>query len=198
MSGLNLLYSDFNCSFCYAMHERLYEMNVLDRCEWRGVQHAPHLSTPMARWNGSLAAELRHEVTLVQRLAPGLAISLPPGKPNTRRAIELAASLLNQNAGRGMEFVRQAYRAFWCHGQDISDPVVLSRLAEGLGEGEVGEENRSLAQEWDAAWHATGQAGVPLLVSPEGEPLAGYVPVEEIRRFMQAHETRSPPVNHES
>ena len=151
MSGFHILYGDFNCPFCYAMHERLHEMDLLDRCEWRGVQHAPHLSTPMARWNGSLAAELHREVTLVQRLAPGLAISLPPGKPNTRRAIELAASLLNEDVGRGMEFVRQAYRAFWCNGQDISDPAVLSQLAEGLGEGAVSEEHRSMVQEWEAA-----------------------------------------------
>ena len=34
----NILYSDFNCPFCYAMHERLYEMTLLARCEWRGVQ----------------------------------------------------------------------------------------------------------------------------------------------------------------
>ena len=26
MPDINILYSDFNCPFCYAMHERLYEM----------------------------------------------------------------------------------------------------------------------------------------------------------------------------
>lgn len=185
MSGRYLLYSDFNCPFCYAMHERLDELHLLDRCAWRGVQHAPHLSQPMARWTGSPAAALRHEVTLVHRLAPELAISLPPGKPNTRRAIERAASLLAQDAGRGMEFVQRAYRVFWRNGRDLSDPLVLSPLFEGLGAGEVGKEDRRMAQEWDAAWQATGQAGVPLLVSPEGELLAGLAPEEEIRRFMQ-------------
>ena len=41
----------------------------------------------MKPWQGSLGAELRHEVTVVQRLAPGLPIPPPPGKPNTRPAI---------------------------------------------------------------------------------------------------------------
>jgi predicted DsbA family dithiol-disulfide isomerase len=132
MSDAYTLYSDFNCPFCYAMHERLHAMNLLHRCEWRGVQHVPHLSKPMARWSGTLGAELRHEVTLVQRLAPGLAIPLPPGKPNTQRAVELAVSLLRQDIGRGMEFVRQAYRAFWCEGEDLSDPTVLNRLAQAI------------------------------------------------------------------
>lgn len=26
------LYSDFNCPFCYALHEQLHEMNLIDRC----------------------------------------------------------------------------------------------------------------------------------------------------------------------
>ena len=183
MSNVSILYSDFNCPFCYAMHERLYEMCLLGHCEWRGVQHAPHLPKPMARWSGRLGAELTHEVRMVQRLAPGLVISLPLGKPNTRQAVEWAASLLRQDAGRGMEFVRQAYRAFWCEGRDLSDPSVLQQLAgESAVDGAV-EESCRIAQEWETAWRATGQAGVPLIVSPEGDLLVGCVPPEDVRRF---------------
>src|SRR5512147_506560 len=112
MSDAYTLYSDFNCPFCYAMHERLHEMKLLTLCEWRGVQHASYLPRPMKPWQGSLGAELRHEVAVVQRLAPGLPIALPPGKPNTRLAIERATGLLIRDRTRGMEFVRQVYRAF--------------------------------------------------------------------------------------
>ena len=183
MDSVSILYSDFNCPFCYAMHERLYEMSLLDRCAWRGVQHAPYLPKPMARWSGTLEAELAHEVRMVQRLAPGLVISLPLGKPNTRLAIEWAASLLRQDAGRGMEFVRQAYRAFWCEGLDLSDSLVLQQLAgESAVDGEA-EESCRIVQEWETAWHETGQAGVPLLVSPEGNQLVGCVSVEAVRQF---------------
>src|SRR5262245_45744306 len=119
------LFSDFNCPFCYALHERLYDLNLIDRCDWRGVQHAPHLPSPMKPWQGSLGAELRHEVAVVQRLAPELPITLPPGKPNTKPAIERAIALLGLNRTNGMEFIRRTYRAFWCEGQDISDRKVL-------------------------------------------------------------------------
>ncbi|MDO8355912.1 MAG: DsbA family protein [Nitrospirota bacterium] len=183
MSNVSILYSDFNCPFCYAMHERLYGMRLLDRCVWRGVQHAPHLPNPMAHWSGTLGAELAHEVRMVQRLAPGLAISLPLGKPNTRLAIEWAASMLRQDAGRGMEFVRQAYRAFWCEGLDLSDPLVLQWLAgESAVDGDA-EESRRIVQEWETAWHETGQAGVPLIVSPFGDQLVGCVSDDHVRRF---------------
>ncbi len=188
MNDLCTLYSDFNCPFCYAMHEWLHEMNLLDRCEWRGVQHALHLSRPMNIWQGSLGTELRHEVTVVQRLAPGLPIALPPGKPNTRPAIEQAVTLLRHDRSHGMTFVRETYRAFWCEGGDISDPAVLRQLVEQAGGspesmGPINHESRKVAQQWETAWHRTSQAGVPLIVSPEGDLLVGCVPPEEIRRF---------------
>jgi predicted DsbA family dithiol-disulfide isomerase len=183
-----LLYSDFNCPFCYALHERLHEENVLTRCEWRGVQHASQLPRPMKPWQGMLGAELRHEVTVVQRLAPGLPIALPPGKPNTKPAIEQAVALLQRDRSQGMVFVRETYRAFWCDGKDISDPDVLRRLVEQAGgstEGmdSTGAASRQVAQEWESAWHRTGQAGVPLLVSPEGDVLVGCVSSDQIRQF---------------
>lgn len=182
-AGTFFLYSDFNCPFCYALHERLNELGLLGRCEWRGVQHAPHLPRPMTPWDGSLGAELRHEVTVVQRLAPGLPISLPSGKPNTLPAIEQATALLRQDIQLGMNFVKRTYHAFWCEGQDISDPQILKQLAgEGFTE-DLDGESRVIAQKWETAWHATGQSGVPLVVSPDGDLLVGCVPADQVKSF---------------
>lgn len=185
-----LLFSDFNCPFCYALHERLHDLNLIDGCEWRGVQHAPYLPRPMKPWSGSLGAELQHEVSMVQRLAPGLPIALPPGKPNTLPAILLAVALLRKDLRSGMEFVRRTYHAFWCDGQDISDPAVLKNLAGEHGVEESDEDDHAIAQKWETAWHATGQNGVPILASPDGEVLVGCVPVEHVRQFFAGLEKR--------
>jgi predicted DsbA family dithiol-disulfide isomerase len=176
-----LLYSDFNCPFCYALHERLHNMDVLARCDWRGVQHAPYLPRPMKPWQGSRGAELRHEVEVVRRLAPGLAIALPKGKPNTRPAIEAAISILRHGRDQGFALVRNLYRAFWVDGRDISDTAVLAELAGNARD--TASATTHIAHEWEEAWHATGQAGVPLIVSPDGDLLVGCVPEEAIRRF---------------
>ncbi len=178
-----LLYSDFNCPFCYALHERLYELQLLDRCEWRGVQHAPHLPRPLKAWEGSLRAELRQEVAVVQRLAPGLPITLPPGKPNTGPAIAMAASLFQRNRDAGMQIVRALYHGFWVEGQDISNPLVLDEF--GITDG---SDLDQMVLEWEAAWHETGQAGVPLVVSPGGVLLVGCVPTEQIQAFFRLHD----------
>ena len=137
----------------------------------------------MRPWDGSLGAELKHEVTVVQRLAPGLPISLPSGKPNTLPAIEQAAALLRQDVQRGMDFVKRTYRAFWCEGQDISDAYVVRQLAGEEGIEDVDDESRVIAQKWETAWHATGQNGVPLIVSPDGDLLVGCVPADQVRSF---------------
>lgn len=178
-----LLYSDFNCPFCYALHERLHDLNLIDRCEWRGVQHAPHLPRPMRPWNGALGAELRHEVAMVQRLAPRLSIALPPGKPNTLPAIQFAITLLRINRQEGMRFIRQTYRTFWCDGKDISDPKVLNRLATCDLSQDLIDESLNIARAWDLAWRETGHGGVPLIVSPDGDILVGCVPEDTVRRF---------------
>lgn len=178
-----LVYSDFNCPFCYALHERLHDLNLIDRCEWRGVQHAPHLPRPMRPWNGALGAELRHEVAMVQRLAPRLSVVLPPGKPNTLLAIQYAITLLRVNRLEGMRFIRETYRAFWKEGKDISDSNVLNKLATRDLDQALSDESLNIAGAWDLAWRETGHSGVPLIVSPKGDILVGCVPEDTVRRF---------------
>ncbi|HSN03555.1 MAG TPA: DsbA family protein [Nitrospira sp.] len=182
-----VLYSDFNCPFCYAMHEQLRESGLGGRVEWRGVQHAPHLPVPMAAWNGALAAELRHEVALVGRLAPALPIAVPRGKPNTRAAIFTAARVLSRDPRQGEELVRALYVAFWRDGVDLSDPALLGNFA-GVTEEDVLNAPAEMAQtveQWDDEWRQTGQCGVPLLVGPEGEQLVGFVWAPEVVRFIR-------------
>jgi predicted DsbA family dithiol-disulfide isomerase len=181
------LFSDFNCPFCYALHERLHELQLIDSCAWQGVQHAPHLPRPMKPWAGSLSAELRHEVSVVRRLAPDLPVQLPTGKPNTGPAIEFAAELLALDRRAGMTLVRTIYRAFWLEGRDISEAQVLTELAGYPTAQESSEKGQAGAREWAAAWEATGQADVPLIVASSGNLLAGCVPTEEIVKFFADH-----------
>jgi 2-hydroxychromene-2-carboxylate isomerase len=180
------VYGDFNCPFCYALHERLHDTQLIGRCEWRGVQHASYLPRPMKAWQGTHRAELEHEVAVVRRLAPGLPIAMPSGKPNTGLAIAQAIAVLSQDISLGRNFIREAYRAFWRDGLDLSDPKVLEQVLRAIGapmEKSGAGLSERLAREWEKAWHETGQASVPIIVSPDGELLVGCLPREHILRF---------------
>jgi predicted DsbA family dithiol-disulfide isomerase len=184
-----VLYSDFNCPFCYALHERLHDYGALERVEWRGVQHAPHLPVPMARWNGRLLDELRQEVAMVNRLAPMLPIVLPPGKPNTGPAIHLAARVLANDVACGKELVRRLYWLFWREGRDIADGTVLSEALSSIGVNqptllEQDSETALVVKGWMKQWQGTGQAGVPLLERQDGALLVGLSQEAHLRRFL--------------
>ncbi|KAA0273285.1 MAG: hypothetical protein EDQ89_05320, partial [Acidobacteria bacterium] len=118
-----ILYSDFNCPYCYATHERLERLGLHDRVRWRGVQHSPELPRPMRAAAGPFAAELAREVESIRLRAPEVPIELPTGKPNTGPAIELAAAAGGEAAGG---LVLGLYRRFWRDGEDLSDPDVLA------------------------------------------------------------------------
>ncbi len=180
------LFSDFNCPFCYALHERLHQLQLITRCVWKGVQHAPHLPVPLRPWQGALAAELRHELSVVRRIAPELPLTAPVGKPNTANAIAFVAEQLQRDRPAGMTMVRNIYRAFWFERRDISDQQVLAEVA-GRSPLDTLVKGTTIARAWATEWEATGQASVPLIVAPQDELLVGCVPSEEIVRFFEAH-----------
>lgn len=184
------LYSDFNCPFCYALHERLHELDVMDRIEWRGVQHAPHLPVPMVTWGGHLGVELKQEVEMVRRLAPELPITVPMGKPNTGLAIAAAARALHLDRSRGSMFVRALYRRFWCDGHDLSDREVLRKeaLRQGFTAEELVEAGATpvdrLLKTWGDQWEEAEHQGVPLLQRQDGRLLVGLVSIETLNTFV--------------
>lgn len=184
------LFSDFNCPFCYALHERLHSLDLMAQIQWQGVQHAPHLPVLMTIWAGHLRSELQQEVEMVRRLAPELPIIVPKGKPNTGRAIAMAAHALHMDRLRGIQFVRAVYRLFWCDGQDLSDQALLREEAirHGFAPDALVEVSASpvarLLKAWGDQWEQTEHQGVPLLQRPDGRLLVGLVSMESLHTFL--------------
>lgn len=182
MPGL-VLYSDFNCPFCYATHERLERLGLHGRVEWRGVEHAPELPVPMRCFEGAPAAELEREVEAIRLRAGEVPIAVPPGKPNTGPAIRLAAAAMERSPERGEALVLALYRRFWRHGEDISDPAVLERIGGEAGLPPLADEAEP-ARSWQREWWRLGLGGVPLLVRPDGRHLYGLVEAAALQAFL--------------
>lgn len=181
-----VVYSDFNCPFCYALNERLVQLGVAEQLEWRGVQHAPHLSVPLAPAEPLLRLELLREVAAIGHLASELPIQIPPGKPNTGEAIRWAAAALRVDVYKGHVFKDELYRAFWQRGADLSDPVVLRGLADaaGLPSLSPGDADAERATAWERSWRAAGVSAVPALVAPDGDGLMGLQPLPRLIAFL--------------
>ncbi len=182
-----VLYSDFNCPYCYALGERLLAAASAHRVEWRGVQHAPYLPIPMASAGAALAAELSNEVGAIRRLAPEVSITLPRGKPNTGPAIRAVAAALKIDRDCAHAFKDSLYREFWQHGADISDAGVLGELAKAVGLPEELDSSdiRPTVSEWQQAWKSNGLSGVPSMIRSDGAALVGLVTTEAISDFLK-------------
>lgn len=181
-----VLYSDFNCPFCYALGERLLAAGASKRVIWRGVQHAPELPIPMASAGPRLAAELQDEVRAIRQRAPEVPISAPRGKPNTGPAIHAVAAALRLDKARAYELKDNLYREFWQQGADISAPDVLRQWAKAAGlpeELDVAGVEITVAG-WQREWEMSGLGGVPSMLRRDSRPLVGLVSVEAILEFL--------------
>jgi len=181
-----VLYSDFNCPFCYAFGERVIQLQAADRIAWRGVQHAPHLAVPMASAGPTFRRELEREVQSIQRLAPDVPISLPRGKPNTGPAIQAVASALRIDGEKAHALATSFYRALWQHRRDISDSATIHTLmAEaGLHDAIDAAAADSITRSWHNAWLERGVGSVPELVRRDGEALIGLVDRDILHSFL--------------
>jgi predicted DsbA family dithiol-disulfide isomerase len=182
-----ILYSDFNCPFCYAFGERTIALGFANRIAWRGVQHAPHLPIPMAQAGPAFASELAREVQFVQRLAPEISIALPRGKPNTGPAIQAVSAAMNVDPHKAHRLATSLYRTFWQHGADISTQSVIRNLAQqaDLPDLSITPEAVKMASAWHDAWLDRGVGSVPDLVRQDGESITGLVDLDTLRRFVQ-------------
>lgn len=184
------LYADLNCPFSHALSERLEALGMMDRCDWRGVQHDPSLPVPPRLGDRRQVRMLEDDVDAVRHAAPDVEMFAPPMKPNTRRAIAAVAAVHRQHAPRAAAFRRALGAALWVRGEDISDGAVINAVATWASvpgwvdlDGPLGYR---IADEWDMDWVTRRLGGVPRLVRPDGRVLWGLASAADIHEFFSA------------
>ena len=184
------LFADLNCPYSYALTVRLLAIGLLDRCEWRGVQHDPSLPVPPRMGDGRVVRALEDDVDAVMLQAPEVEIAVPPFKPNTRRAIGAVAAVQRQHGPRAGEFQRALGVALWVRGEDISNGAVINAVASRVGvPGWVdldGPAGHRLADDWDMDWVMRRLGGVPRLVRADGRVLWGLATAGDIADFFSS------------
>ena len=114
----------------------------------------------------------RHVYARAQAL--GIEIHLPRYQP--RSTLPLAACLWAGDQGRLREFKHALYEAFFCEGEDIATDRELARAArragldaDGAVEAAYSADRFAVIRELRAEAEAAGVAGVPSLLTEDGE-----------------------------
>ena len=173
MTQRHIFYGDLNCPFCYAQHERLKELGLVEHIvEWRGVEHMPELPLKPIRYPIGAAERrpLAEEIAAVRQRAKDVRISDISFRPNTQIAIAAITQAKEINTQKASQLRDDLYRALWIDGEDISDIRVVHRLVKKRGlpdfEPLIGtlRQGRIWRQEWE---QGPFDRRLPTLVSVE-------------------------------
>ena len=174
--GVFTIYADFNCPFCYALNERLRELNLDHRVEFRAIQHAP--SIPGKQTGFEVLGELTREVAEVRRRSPSVHINAPSFRPNTAAAANLVTALQFQDAEAAVKLRQRIFAGYWLYGQDISDPGLLGEYLNELGitAPPMDEAVETELRDWQAQWDESVEFdhNIPIIISTRGETVIGF------------------------
>ena len=184
--GSFTVYADFNCPFCYALNERLHEMNLQDQVDFRAIQHAPSIAGSRAGFE--TLSQLTREVAEVRRRAPSTHINVPMFRPSSAAAARLIAAVKRSDPANESGLRLKIYRALWMYGRDISDPELLGGLLRELEieppHEEAGPDDE--LDEWQAEWDGSEEfdRNIPILISGAGETVVGFPLEPELDGFL--------------
>lgn len=202
------LHADFSCPWSYLAWRRAAVLEAAGvTVDWRAVEHSP--------WTPSRADDRAERLTGLQAEMDHVLGALLPGEelpydlagfvPRTRAAV--AAYAEAYVAGVPERVRRLVFEAFWMHGIDIGDAVVLRALiadelrggsspSEVVREwgypvdvtgGPISTDAWRLVRTWDLEWHGTQRPVVPVLQVGDRRPVLGADAVDWLGREIRAH-----------
>jgi diguanylate cyclase (GGDEF)-like protein len=164
-----VVFTDLNCPFCFAVHERLVRWALADSVQWRLVEHASHIiDGPLTMAQEALLAK---EVASVHHRAPDVEIALPARRCSATRANRLLLEVQQRSPEAAPSLRTALYRAIWQDGLDVDDDVVLTTLLQREGLPALNEMNLedspSLLDTWQEEWQ-TGDfdCSIPIMTHP--------------------------------
>jgi predicted DsbA family dithiol-disulfide isomerase len=177
------IWSDFVCPFCFIGALRLEQLAAqrpLD-LHWHAFQLRPAGAPPMDAAKRRMIAEHTPKLAAQMREEFGLDINRGPLDIDTRAAHRLFAAA--DVAGKGAGMHDALFRAYWLHGEDISDPSVLAAIAAQCDcDGIAAISGSDQASERSVAANVTqaaqyGFQGVPAIVFGQKYYVSGAQPL---------------------
>ncbi|MDP6931938.1 MAG: diguanylate cyclase [Myxococcota bacterium] len=160
---------DFNCPFCYALHERMTQWGLVDSLEWCMVEHVSHIME--GPYDLHQEQVLAKEVFAVHHRAPDIELQLPSTRCDSRVANRLVVLVQREFSDQLSDFRGRLYRALWQQGLDIADTQVLSLVLEESGLPpyllEMCDEDPPEIEAWQSDWeNADFDCCIPVISHP--------------------------------
>ncbi len=143
------VYADFNCPFCFSLHERLIALKLLDLVNWRSIQHAP--TADENNQDPIQLEQLNEEFRLVIKRASDIKILNPGFVPNTELSNRYCHVIAINHPHKLIEFRTLVYRALWLQGLNIQSKAVLDKILQQLQIKNF-DNNFELSPEWQLKW----------------------------------------------
>lgn len=176
-----IVYADLSCPFCYTLHERLLELGYMSQVDWRSIEHEPS-----AKFDPSALhtlSELTDEVNHIREVAPEVNVIIPPGRPNSRFAIEMVSQAYQTDTEKAITFRTLVYRALWQNGEDIGDESLIEklRIEAGLPELKLSDDIADKITLWKKEWtDGDFSRNIPAILTDTGNKILGLPSVEVI------------------
>lgn len=187
-------YVDFNCPYCFALHERICRWGGSDKVDWCLVEHAAHLLD--GPFDLDQEQMLSTEVHEVHHRAPDVGLILPPQRCRSTTATRLAVYVQRHSPAKASTFRHAVYRALWQQGLDIGERSVLVDLlvAHNLPPELVDEcstEPMELTA-WQSDWDSADfDHCIPVLTHPASERvLIGLADERTLLKFFLGERSR--------
>jgi diguanylate cyclase (GGDEF)-like protein len=182
-----IAYIDFNCPYCFALHERVLRWDLSDKVNWCMIEHSSHiLDGPFDLHQEQL---LSTEVVEVHHRAPDVDLMLPAQRCRSTFATRLQAYVQREFYDKRHDFRRDVFRALWQAGKDIGEPEVLAELLDRHGIPsmflelceEEPPENTTSQKAWQEGDY---DASIPVLTDPvSGRVLIGLPDERTLKAF---------------
>lgn len=124
------IFTDLNCPFCFAQHERLKAEGLIDSFDWCYIEHAPE--TNSSANTASQLALLETEFNLMCKRSVGLEANLPSFCVNSKLATLSLISVSIECPKYTNAYRDAILNAYWREGLDISDSAVLESIRTEL------------------------------------------------------------------
>ncbi|MSP62423.1 MAG: hypothetical protein EXR72_19245 [Myxococcales bacterium] len=183
LSSRILVFSDFNCPYCFTLDAWLNEMSVSHRVRWVGIEHKPLL--PRGGQNAvEDATILAREVADVGARAPDLGVRPPPFWCNSRDALLLQNAVEVDDPALAPSIRRRLFRGYWVDGRLLCDPAVLNEVRAELPDVDLVAEAAELDRL--TAWWREHVDRIPAMFAPTGVVHLGLQNRDTVWRFVQS------------